>query len=136
MEPSFYYDEREKSTRERGNMVNPQRAYHRSQQLAPTSPRYGRNGGFPRERHTVDRERFPKYNNNIINNDAEDSRDEEMPAYQTSPRKADSRMREMNEMSYSSPGQQRYMMRYSEDRQMGGFSHMRQSTRDRSGAGQ
>lgn len=136
MEHPLYYDEREKGVRERGGgMPNAQRSYNRSQQLAPTSPRYGgRNGGYPRERHTVDRERFPKYMNH---NEVEDSRDEDMPVYQPTPKRND-RFREMNEMGYSSPGQQRHLMRHSEDRQVTGFSHMRQSTRerDRSGAGQ
>ncbi len=119
----LYYDEREKMGRERGGTLpNPQRSYNRSQQLAP-SPRYPRNG-YPRERHTVDRERFPKFN------DADYDREEEIP-----PHRRSGGRREVSEMAYSSPSQQRHPMRHSEDRQIGGFSHMRQSTRDRDRGG-
>jgi hypothetical protein len=115
----LYYDERE---RMRGRSSNSQN-YNRREQ-APPSPRYGGpppidtryRDGYRNERHTVDRERFPKYNE-----DRDDFEEdiEQQPSYHLSRR---DRMRERErerERGLSSPPQNRRLMRFSEDRQMG-----------------
>lgn len=112
-EQQLYYEEREKT---RGNSF--QRG-SRGQQLPP-SPRYGPDSrdpryrnGFRGDRHTVDRERFPKYNEP----DGYDEDDDiEEPSVHVSRR---DRMKE-REPGPPTPQQNRHLMRHSEDRQMGG----------------
>lgn len=72
-----------------------------------------RNGGGG-GRHTVDRERFPRYNEPSY--DCEYEEDIEQPRVGSMRR--DRRERD----GPSSPQQNRHLMRYSEDRQMGGGS--------------
>jgi hypothetical protein len=113
-EQQLYHEEREKArgSLNRGN---------RGPQMTP-SPRYGppdprdprfRNGNRG-DRHTVDRERFPRYNEP---DGYEEDDDIEEPMHV--PRR--DRMRERDrEMAPQTPQQNRHMMRYSEDRQMNG----------------
>lgn len=110
----LYYEEREKT--QRGNSF--QRG-SRGQQLPP-SPRYGpdprdpryRNNGFRGDRHTIDRDKFTKYN--------EPDGYEEDDDIEDPPNIHVSRRDRMREPGPSSPRQQRHLMRHSEDRQMGG----------------
>lgn len=123
MEQQLYYDEREKG---RGNSMNSQR--NRAQM--PPSPRYGGVGSgaggrnsYRGDRHTVDRERFPKYN------EPDEYLDEEREPQMHVPRR--DRMRENNVPPIQS---QRHLMRHSEDRQMNGSPNVRQQ-QHRGGAG-
>lgn len=114
-EQQLYYEEREKA--QRGNSF--QRGSRGQQQ--PPSPRYGpdprdpryRNGFRGGDRHTVDRERFPKYNEP---DGYEEDDDVEEPNIHLSRR---DRLRE-REPGPSTPQQHRHLMRHSEDRQTGG----------------
>lgn len=115
MEQQLYYEEREKL---RGNSF--QRGL-RGQPQGPPSPRYPdprdpryRNG-FRADRHTVDRERFPKFQNPET---FEDDEDIEEPIIHVSRR---DRMRERErDFGPTTPQQNRHLMRHSEDRQTGG----------------
>ncbi|CAO1434317.1 unnamed protein product [Diamesa hyperborea] len=117
----LYYDEREKG---RGNSMNSQR--NRTQ--LPPSPRYGGGiapgaGGrnsYRGDRHTVDRERFPKYN------EPDEYLDEEHEPQMHVPRR--DRMRD-NNMPPTPLQNQRHLMRHSEDRQMNGSPNVRQQNR-------
>jgi hypothetical protein len=71
---------------------------------------YARGGG---DRHTVDRERFPRYNEPPFECDYDEDIEQ-----QRTPRRE--RMREREDFRASTPPQNR--MRFSEDRQMGGGS--------------
>lgn len=112
-EQQLYYDEREKM---RGRSVNP--PHYRERQAPPSrydprsDPRYSREG-YRGDRHTVDRERFAKYQ---PDDDYEYDEDIEQQASHMSRR---DRMRERDRRG--SPPQERNM-RYSEDRQMSGGS--------------
>lgn len=114
MEQQLYYEEREKN---RGNSF--QRGSRGQQQ--PPSPRYGPQDprdpryrrSFRGDRHTIDRERFPKYNEPNVYDDDDDV---EEPNIHVSRR---DRMRD-REQGPPTPQQNRHLMRHSEDRQMGG----------------
>lgn len=115
MDHPLYYEEREKV---RGN--NFQRG-SRGQQLPPSprpvpEPREARDpryrSGFRADRHTIDRERFAKYEEP---DGYEDDDDLKEPNVHVSRR---DRMRE-RDVGPSTPQQKRHLMRHSEDRQMG-----------------
>lgn len=132
-EQPLYYDEREKV---RGRSVNPQncRGSERRDQMPP-SPRYGppsasvsdimmRGGdaryrnGYRNDRHTIDRDRFPKYNEPCDYEYDDDI--EQQPTHLSRRDRMRERERERErELGPSSPKQNRHLMRYSEDRQMG-----------------
>lgn len=110
----LYYEEREKGRSD---------SFHRrsrGQQLPP-SPRYGPDQRDPRyrngyrDRHTIDRERFPKYPEPNVYDDDDDIEEANVHI---------SRRDRMRDRDYRDPGpspqQNRRMMRHSEDRQMGG----------------
>jgi len=101
----LYYEEREKG---RGSSRNA-----RNQPPSPrygTEPRYGSGrNGYRGDRHTIDRERFPKY-------DPEEMAEDEAPMERPLHASRRDRMREQG----PSPQQNRHLMRHSEDRQMGG----------------
>lgn len=110
-EQQLYHEEREKG---RGN------SFQRGSRGQPPSPRYGPDprdpryrNGFRGDRHTVDRERFPKFNEP---DGYEEDDDIEEPNIHVSRR---DRMRE-REVGPPTPQQNRHLMRHSEDRQMGG----------------
>lgn len=109
-EQQLYYEEREKATR--GSFQRGSRG-----QQQPPSPRYGPEPRDPRYRnglrHTVDRERFPKY---AEPDGYEEDDDIVEPNVHVSRR---DRMRE-REAGPATPQQNRHLMRHSEDRQMGG----------------
>lgn len=109
-EQQLYYDEREKM---RGRSVNPPHYRERQQpRYDPRNdPRYGRDAY--RDRYTVDRERFAKYQ-------PDDDYDEDVEQQASHMSRRD-RMRDRR----GSPPQERNMRensRYSEDRQMSGGS--------------
>jgi hypothetical protein len=100
----------------RGRSANPPHFRDRQQQprYGPRDdPRFMRNG-YRGDRHTVDRERFPKYHHEREMDDFCDDDDVEQQA----PMTRRDRMRERERDR--SPPQNRQFMRYSEDRQMGG----------------
>lgn len=105
----------------RGRSANPPHFRDRQQQqprYGPRDdPRFMRNG-YRGDRHTVDRERFPKYHHEKEREagDYEDDDDVEQQA----PMTRRDRMRERERERERSPPQNRQFMRYSEDRQMGG----------------
>lgn len=115
MDHSLYYEEREKN---RGNNIQrgsrgqqqPPSPRYAPDQREPRDPRY--RNGFRADRHTIDRERFSKYNVPDVYDDDDDTRE---PNVHVSRR---DRMRE-REMGPPTPQQNRHLMRHSEDRQMG-----------------
>ena len=113
MDHPLYYEEREKV---RGHSF--QRGSRGQQQ--PSSPRAGPEQRDPRyrnsyrgDRHTIDRERFAKYNEPDGYDEDDDLRE---PAAHVSRR---DRMRD-REQGPPTPQQPRHLMRHSEDRQTGG----------------
>jgi hypothetical protein len=101
-----YHEEREKGR------VN---SFQRGRREQPPSPRYGpepRYQSYRGDRHTVDRERFSRYNEP---DGYEEDDDIEEPQIHVSRR---DRMRERDD-GPSSPQQNRHLMRHSEDRQTG-----------------
>lgn len=114
-EQQLYYEEREKV--QRGNSFQKGSRGHQQ----PPSPRYGppdprdpryRNG-YRGDRHTIDRERFSRYNEPDDYDDDDDIEDQNIHVSRRE------RMRD-REMGPPTPQQNRHLMRHSEDRQMGG----------------
>lgn len=123
IEQQLYYEEREKGRSDSFHRRN------RGQQLPP-SPRYGPDPRDPRDlrdprdpryrnsfrdRHTIDRERFPRYPEPNVYDD-----DDEIEETNVNASRRD-RMRDRDYRDLGpSPQHNRHMMRHSEDRQMGG----------------
>ncbi|CRK91732.1 CLUMA_CG005367, isoform A [Clunio marinus] len=117
-EQQLYYEEREKI--QRGNSF--QQRSTRSQQQ-PSSPRYGPDlrehryrNGYRGARHTIDRERFAKYNEPEAYDDDDDVEEQQNP-HVTRRERMREREREGGPLT---PQQNRHLMRHSEDRQMDG----------------
>lgn len=118
MEQQLYYEEREKG---RGNSFQQRGSRGQGQQQMPPSPRHGppdprdpryRNG-FRGDRHTIDRERFTKYQVPGVYDDDEDIEEANVHVSRRD------RMRE-RDVQPPTPQQSRHLMRHSEDRQTGG----------------
>jgi hypothetical protein len=70
-------------------------------------------------RNTIDRDRFPKFNNEPCDYEFDDDDDVEQQQTHLSRRDRMREQREREREQPSTPQQNRHLMRYSEDRQMG-----------------